>query len=65
MVKPTYSLDQLQLYISKGAFLHPLARESYISQMSNLRNKSKLSLLPIAVFDSYHRKLTQTAPNYA
>lgn len=46
-------VDDIQLYISKGATVHPYLYPIFLSHLSNLYHKNKVSLLPSTILELY------------
>lgn len=50
------SIDDIQLYIAKGIYLHPTLERRYVRMLIELERKGKIRLLPITTLVLYNNK---------
>lgn len=55
------TIDDVALYLARGAFIHPLLDETYLELLVELQRLNKVSLLPMVVLQLFHRKIRKVA----
>lgn len=60
-VKHCTTVDDISLYIGRGCEIHPLLFDYFHDQLDLLLRKGKISLVPSAIFERFHRKLERVA----
>jgi hypothetical protein len=51
------SLDELQMYVAKGAILHPVMYTQYIELLQNLEYHGKVTLIPSFRLEKYSNEM--------
>lgn len=64
MMKPFYnktvSVDDIQFYLTSQATIMPELYDHFLDSLNSMERQGQVSLVPIAIFQSYHRKLHKT-----
>ena len=63
-MKPFYdqhvTVDQIQFYLTKQVTILPELYNHFLDSLGELERKGQVSLIPITIFQRYHRRLAQS-----
>lgn len=63
-MKPFYnknvSLDEIQFYLTSNVTIIPELYDHFLDGLGDMERRGQVSLVPITIFQRYHRKLDQT-----
>ena len=64
MMKPFYknnvSVDDIQFYLTSQVTIIPELYDHFLDSLNEMERQGQVSLVPIAIFQSYHRKIGKT-----